>query len=109
MPEIWAVIVGVIVLLILYAIVSSKLKARRIRIQREKSLPFIEDNVQPGVPYNVYLSDGKRFAGAQLLGTSDSAAGHYSIGGWEGMLVFMQANGKRVFVRQASVRCIEEA
>lgn len=109
MPEVWAVIVGGIVLLILYGIVSSKLKARRQRKQREKSLPFVDDNIRQGVTYNVHLSDGKKYLGAQIVGTSDSSSGQFSIGGWEGMLVLMQGNGKRVFVRQSSVRCVEEA
>jgi hypothetical protein len=109
MPEVWAVIVAGILLLILYGIVSSKLKARRQRKQREKSLPFVDDNIRPGVPYNVHLSDGKKYFGAQIVGTSDSTSGQFSIGGWEGMLVLMQSNGKRVFVRQSSVRCVEEA
>lgn len=109
MPEVWAVIVGVVLLLIIYGIVSSKLKARRQRRQREKSLPFVEDNIRTGVAYNVHLSDGRKYLGAQLVGTSDSTSGQFSIGGWEGMLVLMQSNGKRVFVRQSSVRCVEEA
>jgi hypothetical protein len=109
MPEVWAVIVGSILLLIIYSIVSSKLKARHQRKQREKSLPFVADNIRTGVGYNVHLSDGKKYLGAQIVGTSDSTSGQFSIGGWEGMLVLMQSNGKRVFVRQGSVRCIEEA
>jgi len=109
MPEVWAVIVGVVLLLIIYGIVSSKLKARRQRKQREKSLPFVEDNIRTGVAYNVLLSDGRKYLGAQLVGTSDATSGQFSIGGWEGMLVLMQSNGKRVFVRQSSVRCVEEA
>jgi hypothetical protein len=107
--EVWAFIAIAIILLICYGIVSSKLKSNRQRKQREKSLPYVEDTVRPSVPYNVYLTDGRKFLGAQLLGTSDSSAGQAVIGGWEGMLILMQSNGKRVFVRQSSVRCIEEA
>ena len=109
MSAVWAVIVGGILLLILYGIVSSKLKARSQRKQREKSLPFVDDNIRPGVAYNIHLNDGKQYLGAQIVGTSDSTSGQFSIGGREGMLVLMQSNGKRVFVRQFAVRCVEEA
>ena len=108
MPEVWLFIIGIIALLIVCGIVSSKLSARRQRKLREKSLPFIEDNVQLGVAYNVYLSDGREFRNAQLLGTSDSTSGRFAIGGWEGMLILKQSNSKRVFIRQSSVRCVEE-
>jgi hypothetical protein len=109
MPEVWVVIIGIVVLLIAYGIVSSKLKIRQQRKAREKSLPFVDDNVQRNLPYNVFLSDGRKFLNVKLIGTSDSSSGQFAIGGWEGMLVLMQPNGKRVFVRQSSVRCIEEA
>ena len=109
MPEFWMFIVTAIVLLILYGIISSKLEARRQRKQREKSLPFIDDNIRVGVPYNVILSDGRKFLDVQLLGTSNTSSGQFSVGGWEGMLILMQPNGKRAFVKQSSVRCIEEA
>lgn len=109
MREVWAVMAAAFFLLIVYAWIASKVKSRRQRREREKSLPFVEDNVSQGVPYNVFLSDGKKFLGVQLVGTSDGASGQFAIGGWEGMLVMRQASGKRVFVRQACVRCIEEA
>ena len=109
MSEVWAVIVGVIVLLVLYGVISSKLKAHRQRRQREKSLPFVEEGIRQGVPYNVFLSDGKKYLSVQLVGTSDTSSGQFSIGGWEGMLVLLQGNGKRIFVKQSSVRCLEEA
>jgi hypothetical protein len=109
MPEIWAIIAAVIISLILVSFISSKLTARRQRKQREKSLPFVEDNVRVGVSYNVYMNDGRKFLACQLAGTSDDASGKFIMGGWEGMLVILQSNGKRAFVRQGSVRCIEEA
>lgn len=47
MPEVWIFIVGGILLLIVFGVVSSKLKKRKQRVLREKSLPFVEDNVRP--------------------------------------------------------------
>ena len=109
MPEIWAVIVGAIVLLVLYGIISSKLKAKRQRTAREKTLPFIEQTVRTGQRYNIHISDGRKFIEVEMLGTSDPNSGQSPLGGWEGMLVLKQTSGKKVFVRQSSVRCIEEA
>src|SRR4051794_33284292 len=100
MPEVWAVIVGAIVLLILYAFVSSKIKATRQRRAREKTLPFVAETVRTGQRYNVYMSDGRKFLAIEILGTSDPADGQSPIGGWEGMLVLKQSTGKKVFIRQ---------
>ena len=101
-------IVGVIALLIIYAIVSHKLKARKQRVAREKLLPFIDETVRTGQRYNVHLSDGRTYRDVELLGTNDPASGQFALGGWEGMLVLNQTSGKRVFIRQGSVRCVEE-
>ncbi len=109
MPEVWAVIVGAIVLLIVYGIVSSKLTASRQRKAREKALPFVAETVRTGQRYNVYMSDGRKFLDVEILGTSDPADGQSPIGGWEGMLVLKQSSAKKVFIRQSSVRCVEEA
>lgn len=108
MPEVWAVIVGAIVLLIVYGIVSSKLKARKQRAAREKLLPYVAETVRVGQRYSVHLSDGRTYSNVELVGTNDPASGQFALGGWEGMLVLKQPSGKHVFVRQGSVRCVEE-
>ncbi|MDR2113586.1 MAG: hypothetical protein LBQ62_10925 [Candidatus Accumulibacter sp.] len=108
MSEVWAVIVGVILFMVVWGYVSSKLKARKRRESREKSLPFVEDNVRPGVLYNVCLNDGRRFEGVQLVGCSTTEDGQFSFSGWEGMLVLKGQNGKRIFLKPSAVRYIEE-
>lgn len=108
MSQVWAVIVGTIVLLVIYGIVSAKLKARRERVAREKLLPYVDETVRTGQRYIVHLSDGRTYRDVELLGTNDPASGQFALGGWEGMLVLKQASGKRVFIRQGSVRCVEE-
>ncbi len=109
MSEVWAVIVAAIVVLVVYGFISSKIKASRQRAAREKVLPYVSDSIQVGQKYHVYLSDGRKFQDVEILGTNDPNSGQFSLGGWEGMLVLKQASGKRVFVRQAGVRCVEEA
>ena len=109
MPEVWAVIIGAMGLLIVYGIVASKLKARHRRLAREKTLPFVQETIRIGQRYHIHLSDGRRFLNVELLGTSDPTTGQFALGGWEGMLVLMQSSGKKVYVRHSSVRCVEEA
>ena len=106
--EVWAVIVIAVLILIVYGIASSKLKARQQRAARAKILPYVDDAIRTGQRYAVYLSDGRTYSDVELLGTNDPASGQFALGGWEGMLVLKASSGKRIFIRQTSVRCVEE-
>lgn len=108
MSEVWAVIVIVILVIIIYAYIASKIKDRKRKKARDKSLPFVEDNVRPGVQYNIFLNDGRKFLSVELVGSSTVDDGQFSFAGWEGMLVLKQANSKRIFLKQSAVRYIEE-
>jgi hypothetical protein len=108
MSEVWAVIVGAILLMVVWGYVSSKLNARKRRKSREKSLPFVEDNVRTGILYNVCLSDGRRFERVQLIGCSTVEDGQFSFSGWEGTLILKGQNEKRIFLKPSAVRYIEE-
>lgn len=108
MSQVWAAIVSVIVVMILYGIISSKIAPARRKRARAKALPYLSETIRTGQRYNVHLSDGRSFLDVELLGTNEPAPGEFPTGGWEGMLVLANAAGKRVFVRQASVRCVEE-
>ena len=108
MSQVWAVIVGGIALMVLYGIISSNISSRRQRKAREKILPYVQETIQRGQRYNVFLSDGRSFPDVELLGTNDPLGGQSALGGWEGMLVLSSSSGKRIFVRQAAVRCVEE-
>ena len=108
MQTVWAIIVGAIILLIVYGIVSSKLTNRRKRLVREKALPYLSETIRPGIKYDVTLSDGRTFPRVELLGTSDPADGPSALGGWEGMLVLKTESGKRIFARQAAIRFLVE-
>lgn len=106
--EVWVVIVMVILVIIIYAYITSKIKDQKRKKAREKSLPFVEDNVRPGVQYNVFLNDGRKFMAVELVGSTTIDDGQFSFAGWEGMLVLKQANSKRIFLKQSAVRYIEE-
>jgi hypothetical protein len=108
MSEAWAISIGSILVLAAYGMISAKLKTRKLRKEREATVPVVSAKLDTGTLYNVVLSDGRRFSDAHLLGTADASAGQFALGGWEGMLILKQATGKRAFIRLASVRLIEE-
>lgn len=108
MGEVWAVIVGAVLLMVVYAIASSKIKARKQRELREKTVPFVAEGVQIGVTYNLFLNNGQKFSDVEIVGATDSASGQFSFGSWDGLLVLKRQSGKRIFLRPHAVRCIEE-
>lgn len=108
MVEFWAVIVVVVLILVVYGIVSTKLRERRRRKAREKALPYVQDTIRVGPRYDLQLSDGRRFARVEILGTTDPQDGQFPLGGWDGLLVLRLENGKKAYVRQISVRCVVE-
>lgn len=108
MSEVWAVIVGVIVLMILYSWMSSKWKARRKRLVRASTVPYVSENLTTGKKYNVHLNDGRAFEATEIVGSSQPEEGQFSFTGWEEMLILKRDNGKRIFLKQASIRFIEE-
>lgn len=108
MSQIWAVIVSVILLMVIYSYISSKIKEKKKNKLREKSIPLIEDNISPGNLYNVHISDGRKFLAVEILGSSSSENGQVTFTGWESMFVLKQQSGKRIFLRQTAIRYIEE-
>ena len=108
MPDIWAIIVIVIILMVLYSYVSSKLSDRKKRKIREATIPQITETLKTGVLYNVFLSDGRGFNNVEILGTVEDDDEQFSFANWEGMLVLKQENNKRLFIKKNSVRFIEE-
>jgi hypothetical protein len=109
MSDIWAIIVGAILLLIVYVIVASKLGAKRRREAREKMLPYVEETIVADRRHHLFMSDGRKFMDVRILGTTDPQLGQSPLGDWGLMLVILLDSGKKAFIRPSSVRCIEEA
>jgi hypothetical protein len=109
MSIVWAIIVTAIFLWIVYAVASAKRETRKLRAAREARLPFLEDAPRAGPRYDLQLSDGRVFSAVQLLGTTETQPGGSALGDWGPMLVFVQASGKKTYVRPSAVRCIHEA
>lgn len=104
----WAVIVGVIVLLIVFGMVSSRLRKRKVRRLRQDAMPVVTQSVRVGIQYNVFLSNGSTFKAVKLVGLTEAPTGQSVEFPLESWLVLERADGKRVFVRPSSVRFFEE-
>jgi hypothetical protein len=105
---VWAFIVGGIVVLVLFGIVSSNLRNRKIRRLRREVMPVVDRAIRAGVRYNVFLSNGTVFRDVQVLGLTDAPVGRFVDFPLESWLVLAQMNGKRVFIKPGSVRLFEE-
>ena len=108
MPDIWAIIVIVIILMVIYGYVSSKLSDRRERKIREKSIPLINDGLRSSINYNIHLSDGRKFQNVQIVGSVEGSDAEYSFAGWDGMLVLINKEKKKMYLKKSSIRFIEE-
>ena len=108
MSLIWAIIAVLVIALILYGLISSKLTERRKRKAREKALPYVADTIRVGTKYDVQMSDGRRFESVEIIGTNNPQDGQFPLGGWDGLLVLRLDSGKKAYVRQSSVRCVIE-
>ena len=107
---VWAVIIGCIILLIIYGIVSSKLKTRRLRRVTKELLPEVIDHIQVGRNYLVVLNSGSRLEGVQFVGLSKTAADPeeslpFPLQRW---VILQRPSGKRTFVKPESIRYYEE-
>lgn len=108
MSDVWAVIVAVILLMVVYAYITSKLDDRKKERIRKETIPLATDTLKTATPYNVHLSDGKVFSNVELLGSVEGNDSEFSFSDWQGMLVLKQENQKKVFLKKTSIRFIEE-
>lgn len=91
----WAFLLGVLILMVAYAYVSSRLSAKRKKRARQKTVPQIQSTIRAGVKYNIFLSDGRHFPNAEIIGSVENDEGNFSFASWEGMLVIEQESKKR--------------
>jgi len=111
MNNVWAGIAIVILALIVYAIVSNKIRNRRIRKAVARMLPRLVDHIQAGRRYNIFLSHGKTLLGVKFLGISEPYEQHdshlpFPLCQW---LIVEKDNGNRAYIKPMSVRYYEDA
>ena len=108
MSEVWAVIVSVIILMVIYGYVSSKISNRKKKKLRENTVPKLYESLRKGEAYDVFLSDGRKFESVKVVGAVEGDDDTSSFAGYEGLLVLMQPNGKRVFLKKSCIRFVAE-
>jgi hypothetical protein len=106
MGYVWAVIVSVILLLIIYGIVNSKIRERRNRKLTKELLPEVQDHIKSNQLYDVYLSCGRSFLGVKFIGFSKTPDGNsdslpFPLQSW---VILEDANGKRSYIKPTSLR-----
>lgn len=108
MSLIWAIIVSVILMLIIYGIISSKISAAKRKTEMYKAIQNSDDLILTGAIYDFHLRSGKKMPAMILVGrvTPNEAQSPYT--GWEGMVILKNGNGKRTFVKQSEIRMLEE-
>lgn len=108
MSQVWAVIVSIIILMVIYGYVSAKISSRKEAKVRKQSLPVTEDYITVHKRYNVYLTDGKNFEQVEFVGEVNGNDGVFTLGGYEGMLVLKKKDGKKVYLKKTIVKMVEE-
>ncbi|TGD71039.1 hypothetical protein E4634_19525 [Mangrovimicrobium sediminis] len=108
MEFVWPVIVSIIILMILVAWISSSLKERRKKKVRERSIPYVDENLKAGIPYSIHINDGRVFESVVILGTTEPGEGQFSFTGFDEALVLQTPEGKKVFLKMSSIRFIQE-
>jgi hypothetical protein len=111
MQYFWAIFCSAVFVLIVWGIITSKIKQKRIRREAEALLPRIKDHISANRYYNVALNDGTLFKNIKFIGISDR---HDESGGilpfpiseW---LILEKEDGKRVYVKPQSIRYYEDA
>ncbi len=109
MKDIWAIIVIVIIVMIIYGYVSTEISEYRKRKIRQKRVPLITDALKAGVDYNIYLSDGRKFTNVQIIGTIEDIYAESLFASWGGIVVVLKnRDQKRIYLKTTAIRFIEE-
>ena len=108
MSEVWVIIVVIILAMIVFGYVSSKITEWKARRRRRATIPPVSESLETGRPYNIVLSDGRRFEEVEILGTIEHDDEEFSFAPWEGLVVLRTKNDKKIYVKKPSIRYIEE-
>ncbi len=113
MEYFWAALAATVVGLILYGLVSTGLRSRRLRLASQAALPTLTEHLQADRRYNVFLSHGRTLSNVTFLGLSpthgysfpDLPDLPFPLAQW---LILETEDGRRVFVKPHTVRLYEE-
>jgi hypothetical protein len=110
MDYFWAVLFSIVLILIVWGIIASKIKKRRIRKETEKMLPKVVDHIQADHRYNIFLSHGKTLKNVRFIGISQTYDQRnpylpFPLCQW---LIVEKPNGKRAYLKPDSIRYYED-
>jgi hypothetical protein len=111
MEYFWAIFATTILLLILYGIISSSVRNRRIRRETASLLPTLSDHIQKDRRYNIILNNNRSLDNVLFLGVSKSYDRNvpnlpFPLCEW---LVVQRSDGKKAYIKPSSVRYYEDA
>jgi hypothetical protein len=111
MEYFWAGVVVLALGLIIFAIISIKLKDKKLRKATRELLPALRDHIAAGKKYNVFMSHGQRFDGVIFLGLSEPYDPQnqylpFPLAQW---LILQKPDGKRVYIKPIAIRYYEDA
>ena len=109
MSDVWAVIVCIVIVMVIYGYVASVVKSSKRNKARSSTVPKLKESIVVGTLYNVYLSDGRVFQQAEILGSVEGEDAEHTFANWEGLIVLKKEGGKKVFVKKNAIRFVEEA
>ena len=106
----WAVICSVVLIMVIWSIITGKIKSRRIRQETEKLLPKVADHIQVNHQYNIFLSHGKTLTNVRFIGISKTSDENnpdlpFPLCQW---LIVEKQNGKRAYLKPESIRYYED-
>ena len=107
----WAALCSIILILIIWGILASKARKRRIRNETQKMLPKVVDHIQADHRYNIFLSHGKTLVNVRFVGISNTLNERdpdlpFPLCQW---LIVEKPDGKRAYLKPESVRYYEDA
>jgi hypothetical protein len=112
METVWAVIVSVILILIIYGIINSKIQKHKpvsISIGNIK-LKKIDDVFEPEKRYHVVINSGTKFERVKIIGFAEAVGDPYGEVVWSSRrwLVLEGPDGVRVFVSPYRIMWMKE-
>ncbi len=98
-------------LLIVWGVVSAKVRERRLKKATEKMLPTLKQHFEAGRHYNVFVSHGRLFQRVHFVGISEPIRRKYAslpfpLTQW---IILLQEDGRRLYIKPESIRYYEDA
>lgn len=111
MEYFWATLASIVVVLIIYGMVSSSIRKRRLKRATAAMLPTLKQHFQAGRRYNVFVSHGQLFERVLFVGISEPLDAQYSplpfpLTQW---VVVERESGQRLYIKPESIRYYEDA